>query len=188
MPCEDMPSRRSWSWYATTREVPPVVAVVAAILTGVVAAAFGQPAGQSVVMALLVGAGTVVAMYAFNYIRAPGEIARDQERRLSEWRDRYTIGVQQYAATPGEVDVRVTADRGPDLSNLWCEVEHGSRRFEARRPVPAGPGLEMGAGQWVVWWTYPQSFAGEVLERGLYRATVRMGEHVEPVGSAEWQI
>jgi hypothetical protein len=190
MPCEETPSRYAWSWNTTVRDVPPVVAAVAAILTGVVAAAFGQSAGQSLVMALLVGAGTFVAMFVYHYVRAPGDIARDRERRLTEWRARYAVRVQQYPTKRDEVEVHVTADRGPDLDGLWCEVEHRGQRYESRTPVPSGPGIEMGpgAGRWALWWAYPQSFDAGTLDRGHYRATVFMREHAEPVGSTEWDI
>jgi hypothetical protein len=190
MPCDDMPSRSSWTWSTTVHELPPVVALVAAAITGIVAAAFGQPALQSVVMALLVGVGTFLAMFAYHYAQAPGDIARDRERRLNEWRARYAVRVQQYPTKRDEVEVYVTADRGPDLDGLWCEVEHGGRRYEARTPVSSGPGLEMGpgTGRWALWWTYPQSFGADALTQGHYRATVRMYEHVQPVGSTEWDI
>jgi len=153
MPCEETPSRYAWSWNSTVRDVPPVVAAVAAILIGVVAAVFGQSAGQSLVMALLVGAGTFVAMFVYHYVRAPGDIARDRERRLTEWRARYAVRVQQYPTKRDEVEVHVTADRGSDLDGLWCEVEHRGQRYKSRTPVPSGPGIEMGpgAGRWALW-------------------------------------
>jgi hypothetical protein len=184
-----MPSRGSWSWNATVREVPPLVAAVAAILSGLVAAAFGQSAGQSLAMALLVGIGTFLSVFVWRYIRAPAEIARDRDRRLANWRSRYAIGVQRYPATPHEVDIRVTADRGPDFDGLWCQVEHDGRRVEARTAVPKGPGIEFGGGgQWVTWWSYPTAFGVHNLEPGHYRAAIFMHDHKEPVGEVEWDL
>ena len=184
-----MPSRHAWSWNATVREVPPLVAAVAAILSGLVAAAFGQSAGQSLAMALLVGMGTFLSVFVWRYIRAPTEIARVRDRRLANWRSRYAIGVQRYPATPHEVEIRVTADKGSDLDGLWCQVEHDGRRLEARTPVPQGPGIEFGGGgQWVTWWNYPTSFGVHKLEPGHYRAAIFMHDHREPVGDVEWDL
>jgi hypothetical protein len=185
VPCEDLPSRKLRAWKETTTQAPPVVAVVAALMTGLVALLFGQSPLSSIVSAALVGAGTFIALYVWHWFRAPGEINAERERRLREWRARYMDRVNVGGPNRDTLEIMLLAPTGQELEGFWCVIEHESgKRFESRKPTKQG--MVFGPPSPFVEWDFPQAFGSDaVIEEGRYTCTFLMGSHAEPLNSRE---
>jgi len=161
-----------------------MVAVVAAIMALLAALLLGQPAGQAVAEALIVGAGTFVAIFAWHSVRAPSERRAEQARRLTEWRARYE---PDYEARGESVILRLTAVAENDFDGVTCLVrtpdqdEASSDRptaFYAVAGIVNTPAAD---------WHYPAWFGVRMLPDGPYVAIWGVRGHPEPIGEVHFE-
>ena len=98
MPRNEFPTRLKWAWDRTAGEVPPVAAVIAAIVMAMVSMAFGDSVGRALPMAVAVGVGTLVLVLAWHWLRAPRTMAAERSSRLANWRAKYEARFHPYPA------------------------------------------------------------------------------------------